>query len=441
MRRFDAPISRAQLVSHGSLIVLSLLAWAPAASAQQPLSRFLRAAAERSFDTRAARASLAESGSRADQARAALLPSLTASASYTRNQQPIVAQFPDASGALQSATITAEDQIDARVQLDVPIVDVAAWSRFFGAEQRAEASSARLAAAASDVGASVVSAYYRLVAARALVESAEQTIATAEEDLAVVRSRHAAGLASEVDLHRARADVARAQQTRAEAELDAALAARQLEVLTGIAPNDGRAPLDDRLRPEAPLDRWLALTADTPMVRATERDARAAESDREAAWQAMLPVLSGAASERYTNAAGFGPSTLWALGVTLRWQLDFAAPAALDTSARALDRALVEAERAREDARTAIYEEWHRVRSLLERARAARVVEEASDAAARAARARYAAGTGTQLEVSQSERDLASAHFDRVRADADLRVARLTLRLRAGLPPRLGVGP
>ncbi len=437
LARFVSPSSRK------IAIVIALLASSAAtASAQQPLQRFLRSAVDRSFDTRSARASLAESGSQADQARGALLPSLTASASYTHNQRAIVAQFPDpTTGSLQSATITAQNQVDARVQLDVPIIDVGAWSRFFAAEQRTDAAQARLAAAATDVGAQVIATYYRLVAARAVIESARQTIATAEENLGVVRSRAAAGLASEVDLHRSRADLARAQQTLAEAELDEALATRQLEVLTGLPPAGGQVGLEDALRAEAPLDAWLRRAGDAPTVRATDQDVQAAEADREAAWQALLPILTGSASERYTNAAGFGPTTLWALGISLQWQLDFARPAALDTSARVLDRAMVEAERARENARTAIYEQWHRVRSLIERARAAQVAEEASDAAATAARARFAAGTGTQLDLSQSERDLASARVSRVQANADLRVARLTLRLRAGLPPRLGVGP
>jgi outer membrane protein TolC len=81
------------------------------------------------------------------------------------------------------------------------------------------------------------------------------------------------------------------------------------------------------------------------------------------------------------------------------------------------------------------------VRSLLARARAARAAQAASERAATVARVRFEAGTGTQLEVSQSERDLFQAEVARIQADADLRVARLALRLRSGLPASLEVTP
>jgi outer membrane protein len=424
---------------------LALIAWglgASAAAAQQPLPELLRAAAERSFAARLARAALDEAGGRADQARGRLLPSLSARASYTRNQEEVVAEFPGGPGGeIQRATIVAEDQLEATIRLDVPLLDVAAWSRFLGAEQRTEAARARLARAAQSVSSQVVSAYYQLVAARALVEATERSIATAEDNLRAVEARFAAGIASEVDRQRARADVARAQQTRAEAELDVALSTRRLERLTGMRPSEARVTLEDALQAEAPLERWLGAAEETPAVQAADREVRAAELERDAAWQTLLPVVSAFASERFTNAAGFGPNALWALGVELRWQLDFALPASFVSSERTLARARVEAEQARDEAQTGIYEEWHRVRTLLERARAARAAEEASIAAARAARARYDAGTGTQLEVSQTERDRLSAEVSRVQADADLRVARLTLRLESGLPPQEGAAP
>ncbi len=287
--------------------------------AQQPLSELLRAAAERSFEARLARAALDEAGGGADQARGRLLPSLSAQVGYTRNQQEVVAEFPAGPGGdLQQATITAEDQLEASIRLDVPLVDVAAWSRFLGAEQRTEAARARLAQAALSVSATVVQAYYRLVAARALVEVSDRAIATAEQNLRAVEARAAAGVASEVDRHRTRADVARAQQSRAEAELEAALAARQLEQVTGLRPSPARVPLDDALQEEGLIERWLGQVEDTPAVQAADRDVRAAELERDAAWQSMLPVLSAFASERLTNAAGFGPDALWALGVELR---------------------------------------------------------------------------------------------------------------------------
>ena len=47
-------------------------------------------------------------------------------------------------------------------------------------------------------------------------------------------------------------------------------------------------------------------------------------------------------------------------------------------------------------------------------------------------RTRFAAGTSTQLDVIQVERDLLSAEVDRIRAEADLAVARLALEKVSG---------
>jgi outer membrane protein TolC len=409
------------------------------AGAQQPLDAFVRAAADRALDARSARVDVGEARSRVDEARAALLPSLTLSGGYTRNQLEVVAEF-GSPGDLQRAVISAQDQVDGRLQLDVVLVDVSAWSRFFGAESTADAAAARAAGVQVAVNEAVVAGYYRLAAGRALLRSAVESLATARENLLVVQTRASAGLASELDLERARADVARVEQRAAEAQLEEVLAARQLVDLTGLEPEAGAIELEDDLAPEAPLARWLQA-APVPDLEAARLDLRAAEQAADAAWQELLPSLSAFAAERYSNAAGFGPEFLWSLGVNLRWTLDFGRPARMGTAQRARERAEIAFERAQQRSETGIHDAWHTVRARIQAATATRAALAASDRAAQVARARFAAGTGTQLEVSQAERDLLEARANRIRADADLATSRLTLRLRAGLPPERGASP
>lgn len=415
------------------MVVAVVLVTAPA-SAQQPLEAFLDAADEHAIDVVEARALASQAGSAVDEARARLLPSFTASGAYTRNEVAVLVSIPTGVGAeVRQATITPYDQLTGTFTLSVPIVDLSAWETFFASESSAEAAEARVESSALDVRATTVTAYHQLVAARAVLRSALRAIATAEENLGVASARASAGLASELDAARASADLERARQNVAEAELQVALAERNLVVLTGLRPTDAEATLDDDLHDEAPLDAWLTHAEARPSVRAASLDREAAERSRDGAWMALLPTLAGTASERVTNAAGFGPEAQWALGLTLTWTLDFGRPATIEAREDAVAVVAAREERARLGAETAIFEAWHRVRSLVARARAARAAEEASAHGASVARARYDAGTGTQLDVSQAERDLFAAEVSRIQADADLVVQRLLLRLRAGV--------
>jgi outer membrane protein TolC len=419
------------------------------AIAQQPLSDFLRSVREGgALDVREASIERDGAGSRVDERRARLLPSLGASASYTRNQYAAVAQFPTGSspsGApiLGQAIITPEDALDARFTLTVPLLDVSAWSSFFAAEDSAQAATERLADRVRTVEASVITKYYAHVASRAVLSAAERTLTSADENLAYIRARYEAGLASELDEVRAHADRERAAQKVADAELEVALSARALFVASGLEPEGTPVELgDDALEEEPRLEEWVRVAGELPSVRAARREARAASWAQDSAWQTLLPTISATATERLTNATGFnGQSSIWALGVSAAWQLDFGAPAA--RASREHDSQLTEVRLARTtmDAQTDVHESWHRVRALLARLRSARVAEEASARGAEVARARYQAGTGTQLEQSQAERDLFEARVARIQAEADLRVARLALRVRAGLPPRIEERP
>ncbi len=407
------------------------VAWAGSAQAQQPLPVFLEAADSRAVDLREARALQRQARSQIKETRARLLPSLRANGGYTRNQFEISVEFPNDDGTIERAVISPNDQWDATITVAVPLVDVGAWADVSASKASARATEARTKSVRLETRVLVCSAYAQLVATRALKAAAKRTLETTEENLRIVRARVEHGAASSLDAARAETDVERAKQSIADAELQEALATRSLWTLTGVEPTGQDVKLEDSLAEEPPLATWMRHAPDTPQAKEAEAALSSAEKNVYAARRRLLPVLSAEASERFTNAAGFARSAQWALGARVDWTVDFMTGAAIKTSKQTRSVSAIAYERSVEQAETAIYEAWHRVASLRAALVAARAAERAGTTQVETARARYAAGAGTQFDVSQSERDYFEAQVARIQAEADLYVARLVLRIRS----------
>jgi outer membrane protein TolC len=210
--------------------------------------------------------------------------------------------------------------------------------------------------------------------------------------------------------------------------------ARSLATLTGApvvaAPSDV-PPVDD-LRAEAPLAAWLSGAEETPAVVVARQRVRAQDAVAAQQRAALLPTLSAQATERATNAAGFGTSPYYSVGFVVTWKLDAATYTSSRVSDAATRTAQVRAERAAADARDAIFDAWHDVAAQIAKCSAARAQREASRQALGIAAQKYAAGTGTQLDVILARRDDFSAEVTSLQADADLAAARATLRLVSG---------
>ena len=410
--------------------LFAALCMAPArASAQQALDEFIASADQHGIDVRTAQAALDTARSQTDEARARLLPSASAQGTYQRNEFQVQLMI----SADRTATIQLYDQLSAAFVLNVPILDTSAWAGFFASEQAADAAEERRDGAVDDVHAAVVMVWHQLVAARAMRAAAERNreVATASRD--AVQARFEAQVAAQLELSRAEAEVQRAIQMYEEANLQVVLVERNLLNLTGLAPSAAEASLEDDLHEEAPLNTFMERAEEAPVVRAARHSVRAAELSVDAAWLALLPTVAGTAREQVTNAAGFGPNAQWALLLTGTWQLDFLRPAQIGTRHQQLAGARAQQDLAEQQAESRIFEQWHRVQSLRAAAAAARAAREALARAASDAHLRFDAGSATQLEVIQADRDLFQADVQRIQADANLRVARTTLRIRAGL--------
>jgi outer membrane protein TolC len=419
--------------SRGVLAALPLLLVSGSAGALQPLEAFVAASRTSNLDRREALAVAEQRAAEADQAKSRLAPSLVAKGTYTRNQRETTVTQGVAPKTV-TITITPLDQLEASFTLNVPLVDVGAWMRVSAAGATAEAARLRAQGSSDDAEKSVTRAYYQVVASEATKVAAAQALATAEESRTITQRRVDAGSASDLDLERARAEVARARQVVASAAQASATARRSLDTLSGLTPSEGTVPLpEDNLAPEAPAAQLEAGISRLPAVQAAALDARAASKTADAAWGALAPTVVASAAERLTNATSFsGQSASWAVGVTATWTIDPSTYFAAKAQSAGRVSADVRAERARRVARDELWNAAEDVRAQIAKALAARAEALAAARAAKLAKDRLEAGAARQLDVIQADRDAFSSEVARIQAAGDLAYARALLRLTSG---------
>src|SRR5690606_28535928 len=143
---------------------------------------------------------------------------------------------------------------------------------------------------------------------------------------------------------------------------------------------------------------------------------------------ALLPTLSANVTERLTNATSFtGQVATFTAQAVLAIKLDWAAYSNGRAQEAAAEAQLVRSERTKRNTEDSIFEAYQRVTNGIVRSKAARAQAEAANKAAEFALERYRSGAATQLDVTQAQRDALNADAARVRADADLALARIQL--------------
>jgi outer membrane protein TolC len=403
-------------------------------AALQPLDAFLKAARLANRDNREAVATTSQRSAEQQVAKGRLYPAFNAAGSYTRNEYEVSLTLPPEFGIGNGPiVIQPKNQLDGTLTLNVPVIDVGAWKRVASAKANAQASAANEHATELDVESQIYRAYYQLLGQEAVLEAAKRTLDVSNQNLSSVQDKLANGTASELDVQRGKAEIARAQGDIASADLAVVTARRQLETASSIAPEPATAFIDDDLHDEQPLQNWLAGAGRVPRVQYANALRLASDKNADAARAGWYPTLSATAQEHLTNYAGFsGHTAVWLLQASLAWKLD----ATLSPNVRAQDAAasvnLIRAERAERTAQDNIYQAWHQVRAAIEKSRAARAQIDASKLAADLARDRYSVGAATQLEVVQAQQDAFRAEVARIQADTDLAYARATLRASSG---------
>ena len=414
-------------------IVAVLLAASPA-SALQPLELFVASARDHNPDSLEARANLSQQSAQADAALGRALPGISARGTYGRNQYESRFTIALPGAPVQSSVITPLDQWNGSATLNVPLVDLASFRRIDAARSSASGAERQLAATRLQVEGQVVQEYYQLVANLALVAASQRALEVSREGLRLAEARFRAGVAPALDVDRARADVEQQVQQLASAQLQVALTARALTSSSGIAPDASVAvELADDLHTEPELSTFETGLPELPSVASAALGMRAAEQQADAQRFALLPSLSGSLTEYGTNTPGFGAHDgYFQAGLTLSWSLDLTSFANIRGQDAAAEAARARELRTRLIAGDAIHAQWNRVAAGIARSRSARAGREAAAHAAEMSRERYQAGTATQLDLLQAQRDAFAAEVARIQADADLVNARAQLRLSSG---------
>ena len=425
-------MSRASIIGGALALATSISAFD--AWAVEPLNVFVEAAHRESFDAREQDAVLEQRTWEARAALGRLLPSFTARGSLTHNQYKAVLPAGTFPGQTEDINITPQNQLDGIFQLDVILVDMEKHARYSQAKHIKRAAEAQRESVDDALVRSVAQSYFTYIGASALVEAAEQSLQNAEQNFDYVRSRNELGVATDLDQERASANVERAKQDLADARLVRLTASRQLETLTGLSPSPvHQYPVDD-LHHEASLNRWIENT-DTPTDRVQKELQLAAKSAKKAANYALLPTLSASAQERISNATGFtGQVSSYTLSAVLSWRLDYAAYSNARAQSAAAQVQSVQVERTRRNVEDAVFNAYHGVETSIVKSASARAQAQAAHKAAALAAERYKVGAVTQLEVTQSQREAFQAEAARVKADADLALSRIVLRVAAGQP-------
>jgi len=251
------------------------------------------------------------------QSRAALFPTLDASASITRSRSP--------SGLIGGTT--AGRIVDNRSVGLSSSWEIDLWGRLRRAVESsaasAQASAADLAAARLSAQAELASDYFQLRVLDAQKQLLDDTVTAFGKSLELTRNRYTAGVAAKVDVVQAETQL---KSTLAQA-IDTGVQRAQLEhaiaILVGKPPSEfsiAPVPLAVTM-PRVPLGLPSELLERRPDVAAAERRAAAANAQIGVAKAAYFPSLTLSASGgfRSANAADLftTPSRFWSIGPAL----------------------------------------------------------------------------------------------------------------------------
>ncbi len=385
---------------------------------------------------------LAQARARAEEARgvvrqaaAAVLPTVTAGGSYTKNRDQAVVTTPTG----QKLYIQPLETTEARGTVRLPLVVPSAWFDLGAASQAAEASGASAEAARLDIRAAFAQSAWLAFMGEEIVAASERAVQAAQEQERSSRRAVTAGTAAPLSVLQARTITARRESdlVRARSELERARLAlgvflgRSEPVRIALPATAPAADLDaDALAGRALSDR--------PELRAREAQVRSARRQLDSARWRWLPQVSASGSIFAADVPyPTGQKDGWRLMVDLTWPLYDGgfrygkareAEAALSgaEAARALERLEVG-----QQVRDAVRD----VAVARERLRLGERQQEAAAEAAASAQRSFAAGVAGSIEVIDANDQLYQAEVGLADARARLGVAEVALERAVGHSP------
>ncbi len=420
--------------------VLAIAAMLPAAARELDLSRAYAAALVHDASLRAARAA-AEAGREAlPQARARLLPGVSASAGRSKNQ---LVSTGAGAGGVRSTTRDGYLAGSLALTLRQPLYRPMEQANLRQAQALVDETEAVLEADVQQLAVRVGEAYFELLLADeqiALVQS-QQTVFSTQLDAAAKAYAAGAGTRTDVDEVRARLDLATAEALQARQQR--ALAQRRLQTLVGepvpaVAPlNTGALALTAPQPPE--LEAWIAeAERHSPEVHALQARLEAARHEIDKARAGHRPTLDAVAEWSRSDSDNINRigSRYTSKSLGLQLTVPLYAGGGVDSAVR---QAVAEEAQAREslqalrdDLALRVAREFSGVTEGVLRIRALEQAVRSAEQVVISNRKSFQAGSRTTVDILDAEQQHASARRDLAQARFLYLMARLRLQVLAG---------
>lgn len=388
------------------------------------------------------------------QSRAALLPQISADASYTRSNSD--SDGSQAIGAIvQPASVSSSSSTSRSygVSIRQSIYDHANYARLGASKIRASQAEADFDATKDALVVRTADAYFNVLTAIETLASSRAEERSVKRQLDQAEKRLEVGLAPITDVHEARAryDSARANAITAANTLDDArealteITGKPVDNIRGLAPN--YQPENNDMRT---VEEWVAIALESnPTLQSRERALAAAEKDVAAARAAHYPTLAATATWRDNNnngdneifqpAASFTSFDNGSRGDTIGVQLSVPIFSGFATQSRvrqSLDQRDIAADQLEQQKRAVTRQTRTAYRSLiagLAGVEARRLAVVSAQAAYEAGEAGLEVGTRTIVDVLIAQQQLYLAQREYASARHAFLVNMLRLRQAAGV--------
>ena len=379
-----------------------------------PMQRVIQTSLDNNRDLRVASLQVEQARALYRVERAALVPSLGATGSGTRQGIPENASGlgKDTVSSTYSANIgTTAFELDLFGR--IRSMNERALEEYFATEEAQQA--ARIALIAE-----TANAYLTYLADKKLLGITEDTLKSQQKAYALIKKRYDLGTSSQLDLEQARTSVETARANRARYLRFVAQDRNALELLMGTAPD--MAVLDSltldtvQLADNLPVGLPSAVLLERPDIKQAEHSLKAANANIGAARAAFFPTISltgsaGFASESLSDLFKSGSSLAWSFipSITLPIFEGGKNIANLDSATAGQKIAVAQYEKSIQTAFREVADELAARGTYTEQLAAQTALANATSNAYRISRARYDQGTDNYLSVLDSQRELYSA--------------------------------
>jgi len=411
----------------------------PAPVLHMTLADALRTAAANNLTYQAALADQKAAAARVVQASAGRSPSLTAAYAREHTQSAGSFKIPSPTGTV-NFPISATNYDNVTETINWAIYSGGAIEAGVGqAAAGFAAAQSAVAATRADVISDTTNDYFQLIQTRKAASIADQAVGVAQDDLKTAREQYDAGTAARADVLREEVTLSDAQLRQVQADNDAALANASLANLLNV---DLGSTIDadetlDIAAPQFDLQEVLSdAHAHRPEVASSRAAVEIAEDAVRAARSGTLPTIAlqvqnASLTPNFENIPQ--PQLSETLSVT--WKLfdgglthGKVAEASAD-----VDKAKINLQQLENGVDLEVRRAYLNYAAAQASLVAARSGQTSADENLRVTRIRFRAGVGTSLELSDALLADTQAQTQFVTAQANLRVALVTLQRAAGL--------